>query len=243
MPAPRRNLTLTAAHVAAVHRAVPDTGPPPGMVLQTDADYAAWVDRILAEHPAPERPTALFAYGSLIWKPEIPHTGEEAARARGWHRSFCLRMIRFRGTPEQPGLMMALDRGGQCGGMLYSLPQDDLPGQLDRLFRREFTIKPINTMPRWITVETAAGPQPALAFVVNRASPAYAARLSAEDVAEVLAQACGHWGPGAEYLLNTVTHLEAKGIHDRHLWQLQQLVAARIAAQTGVQAEVQPRPR
>jgi cation transport protein ChaC len=83
-------------------------------------------------------------------------------------------------------------------------------------------------MPRWITVETAAGPQPALAFIMNRASPFYTGRLALDEIADILARACGHWGSGAEYLLNTVTHLEAKGIRDRNLWRLQRLVAERI---------------
>ena len=239
MPDPHPAMALTPAHVAFVHRDIPDTGPPPGMVLQTDADYADWVQRILSSHPAPDRPTTLFAYGSLIWKPELPHLAEKTARATGWHRAFCLRMIRFRGTPERPGLMMALDRGGTCEGMLFTLPPEDLPGQLDRLFRREFTIKPINTMPQWIEVETASGPEMALAFVVNPDSPSYTGVLPRGAVADTLATACGHWGSGAEYLLHTVTHLQAKGIDDSDLWQLQKMVAARIEAK-GCN---QPRPR
>lgn len=224
-----RRLALTKDHVARVHRAVEDRSPPPGE-RQSDADYAAWVHGILSTHPAPDEATQLFAFGSLIWKPEIPCTGEQPGRLRGWHRSFCLRQHRFRGTPEQPGLMMTLDRGGSCTGVLYALPRDDLAGQLDRLFRREFTVKPITNMPRWVAVDTAAGRVPALAFVMNRASPLYAGRLPPEAVADVLAVACGHIGSGAEYLLNTVTHLEAKGVHDRGLWRLQRLVAERIEA-------------
>jgi len=222
-----RTLSLTPAHIARVHREVPDTGPPPGMVLHTDADYADWVARIAAT--APQGPLRLFASGSLIWKPEIAHTAESPATAHGWHRSFCLRMIRYRATPDCPGLMMALDRGGSCKGVLYDLPDEDLAPQLDRLFRREFTVKPINSMPRWITVRTPDGPATALAFVMNRASPAYT-RLPLDDQAAMLARACGYWGTGAEYLMNTVTHLEARGIHDRGLWTLQRLVAARIDA-------------
>ena len=122
-----RHLSLTAEHVARVHQTLPDRGVPPGQDLHNDADYADWLVRILARHPAPDQPTALFAYGSLIWKPEIVHVAEAEATARGWHRAFCLRMLRFRGTPEQPGLMMALDRGGMCKGVLYTLPQEDLP--------------------------------------------------------------------------------------------------------------------
>lgn len=227
-----RQPSLTADHISRIHRTLVDPGIEPGAQLHTDADYDEWVERTIATHPAPALPTLLFAYGSLIWKPEIEHVGEEIGVARGWHRSFCFRMRRFRGTPEQPGLMMALDRGGQCRGAVYHLPDGDLRPQLGKLFRREFTYKPINSMPRWINVTTTSGPRAALAFVINRASPAYAGRLSPEDVADVLAQACGHFGTGAEYLLNTVSHLEAKGIHDRNLWRLQRLVAERIDART-----------
>lgn len=223
-----RSNSLTPDHIARVHRVVEDAGPPAGILQQTDSDYADWVRRIADSHPASGTPTQLFAYGSLIWKPEIAHVAERTGVARGWHRAFCLRQHRFRGTADQPGLMMALDRGGQCRGVLYELPQENLEQQLDRLFRREFTVKPINNMPRWITVQTESGPVKALGFVMNRASPYYAGRLALEDVARTLASACGHWGTGAEYLLNTVTHLEARGIHDSGLRRLQHLVARQI---------------
>ena len=225
-----KTFRLTKGHIARVHRAVADTGPPPGMVLQTDADYAGWVARTVAGDPAPDQPIRLFAYGSLIWKPEVDHLAETPALARGWHRAFCLRQVRFRGTPDAPGLMLALDRGGSCRGVMFTLTPDEKAAQLDRLFRREFTVKPINNIPRWIKVQTASGPAVALAFVMNRASPAYAGALPLKEVAGVLSHACGHSGSGAEYLLNTVTHLESRGIHDRYLWQLQALVAARIEA-------------
>ena len=68
VPTPPR---LTADHIARVHRAIPDAGPASGVAQQTDADYADWVDHILRTNPAPGRPIQLFAYGSLIWKPEI----------------------------------------------------------------------------------------------------------------------------------------------------------------------------
>ncbi len=229
-PKPRQ-MALSAELVARVHRDLTDEGPDPGLTYHDDADYAAITADMLAQKPAGSA-CWLFAYGSLIWKPEIPHVAEMRGTARGWHRSFCFRVTRFRGTRAEPGLMMALDRGGQCGGMLYRLGNDDLPGQVNKLFRREFTVKPPNCRPRWITVATAEGTVPAIAFVMNRAAKAYAGKLSPDEVADVLSYSCGHWGPGAEYLYHTVAHLEAKGIHDRHLWQLQELVAQKIAART-----------
>jgi cation transport protein ChaC len=203
----------------------------PGAELHSDADYDVWVERMIKSHPAPAYPTRIFAYGSLIWKPESEHVGEQLGVARGWHRAFCFRITRFRGTPEQPGLMMALERGGQCRGLLYELPAHSLESQFGKLFRREFTYKPANSLPRWVKVETASGAIPALTFVINRASPRYVGGVSSEAVADVLARACGHWGTGAEYLLNTITHLEARGIRDSNLWRLQELVAQRMELQ------------
>ncbi len=220
-------MALTPELVARTHRVVEDTGPEPGVAYHTDEDYDSWVTTILAQRD-PGAPVWLFAYGSLIWKPEIEHVEERAGTARGWHRSFCLRQTRWRGTKEQPGLMMALDRGGQCRGVLYRLADTNIEGQLGRLFRREFTLKPPNSIPRWIAIETETDPLRALAFVMNRKAQSYAGRLPPEDVADGLAKACGHWGAGAEYLRSTVAHLEERGIHDRQLWRLQELVAERI---------------
>ncbi len=108
------------------------------------------------------------------------------------------------------------------------MSQENVEPHLDRLFRREFTVKPINSMPRWVTVQTANSTVKALSFVMNRASPYHAGRLPLEDVAWTLAMTCSDWGSGAEYLLNTVTYLEARGIHDGGLWRLQHLVAREI---------------
>ncbi len=228
-------MALTADLVARVHRTLADEGPDPGLHYHDDADYAAITAAMLDGHK-PGAPCWLFAYGSLIWNPEVPHVAEMRGEARGWHRAFCFRVTRFRGTCAQPGLMMALDRGGQCGGMLYRLADDDLDQQINKLFRREFTVKPANCQPRWITVASAQGNVRAIAFVMNRQAAAYTGKLSPEATADILSIACGHWGPAAEYLHNTVAHLEAKGIHDRHLWQLQELVAERIKERVAANA-------
>ncbi len=226
MRAPRQ-IALTPDLVAQVHRALDDPGPDPRWVYHSDDDYAAVVQTLLASRPGgPD--TWLFAYGSLIWKPEVEHVEVRQGTARGWHRSFCFRIERFRGTKEQPGLMMSLDRGGQCQGVLFRLSPENLEAQLGKLVRREMTVKPPNNLPRWISVETDHGQVRALAFVMNRQSRFYVGKLTAEEVADVLARACGHWGSGAEYLCNTVAHLEEHRIHDRGLWRLQELVAAKI---------------
>ena len=220
-------MDLTSDKVARVHRVVPDSGPDPALVYHTDADYAAAVESVLASH-ANGQDVWIFAYGSLLWKPEVHHVEEQIGMVRGWHRAFCLRLTRWRGTRDQPGLMMALDRGGRCKGVAYRLPGATAQAQLNKLFRREMSAKPPTNMPRWLTV--AIGPQSvrAIAFVANRKGRGYAGKLSLELVAQTLSTACGHGGSGAEYLYNTVVQLEARGIRDRNLWRLQKLVAANI---------------
>ena len=65
---------------------------------------------------------------------------------------------------------------------------------------------------------------------MDRSSGRYVAGLGDDAVADVLAIAVGFRGSMAEYLMSTVEHLEALGIHDRYLWRLQDMVAERIEA-------------
>jgi cation transport protein ChaC len=221
-------MMLTEDLVRIAHRVVDDAGPDPDQQYQSEADYARMISSLLASHRR-NKDLWIFAYGSLLWKPEIAHAASRIGRLFGWHRAFCLRITRFRGSKEQPGLMMSLDRGGQCQGVLLKLPSADREAQLLRLLRREVVLKPSNNCARWVTVTTASGVVPAIAFVANRSSPGYVGKLGLDEVAENLCIACGHWGSGAEYLYRTVSHLASLDIKDRNLWRLQGLVAQKIA--------------
>jgi glutathione-specific gamma-glutamylcyclotransferase len=95
------------------------------------------------------------------------------------------------------------------------------------------TVRPPGNLPRWIEVEAEGRIRRAIAFTANPVSPNYAGRLPPAEVAACLAEACGHWGSGAEYLLQTITALEREGIHDPHLWELQGRVAELIEARSG----------
>jgi cation transport protein ChaC len=173
----------------------------------------------------------LFAYGSLIWNPACDSVEQRIGVAHGWHRSFCLGWDRwFRGGPDRPGLMLALDRGGACKGVAYRLPPDAIKDNLFRLFRRELRFRPAAQVVRWVNVVTANRKLRALAFVINRKGGRYVSGLTDEQIADVLAKAVGHRGSMAEYLHNTVRHLEELGLRDRHLWRLQEMVAERIEA-------------
>lgn len=227
----RRVPKLTDAHVRRVHRDIADSGAWPGMDHFTEQQYDEHLREFLRERP--DGSVGVFAYGSLIWKPVFEPAETVRATALGWERAFTLRLKRFRGTPECPGLMMQIDRGGTCEGVLHIVPPERESAVLADLWRREMTVRPPGNLPRWIEVEADGRLSKAIAFTANPESPNYAGRLPVEEVAACLSEACGHWGSGVEYLLQTITALEREGIHDPHLWDLQERVAELIDARAG----------
>jgi len=173
----------------------------------------------------------LFGYGSLIWNPAF-HFGERVTgRVYGWRRRFCLWTHLGRGCPERPGLVLGLERGGSCQGAVFHIAPDAAREELTIVWRREMLSGAY--VPRWVDVHTARGILRAITFVINHAHERYARSLSDEQVAEVIATAEGWLGPCADYLINTVDHLAALGIHDRALEFLRARVLARRAADAG----------
>jgi glutathione-specific gamma-glutamylcyclotransferase len=196
--------------------------------VPTEAEYAAAVAALLAGAPA-SRDIWVFAYGSLIWNPGFEHVEERLATIHGWRRSFCIGWVRlYRGTPERPGIMLGLDRGGSCRGVTFRLPPEAMEENLGIVFRREHPVRWVKPHMHWVTARTKAGPLRALAVLNNRSDPAYLPDLTEDVVVEALATAAGERGSMAEYLRSTIQHLEERGIHDRYLWRMQERVAARL---------------
>lgn len=230
-----RRMALTAAHVAKVRYEASDELPPPpeGMTQSTPEDHLATIAALRAQQPEVEE-IWIFAYGSLLWKPACDFVEMRTGLVRGWHRAFCLGWNnRFRGSDEHPGLMLALDRGGACKGVLYRLPTAAITDNLVKLLEREMAWKPSAFPPRWVRVQSGERIIPAITFCIDRRSGRYVSGLSNATIADVLATAAGSRGSMAEYLHATVEHLEQIGIHDPHLWALQELVAQRIEATHG----------
>ena len=98
----------------------------------------------------------LFGYGSLMWNPGFPHRVAEPALLHGWHRSFCIYSHRYRGTPERPGLVLGLDRGGSCRGMAFRVGAAHAAEALHYLWEREM-VGGVYHM-REVSVRTAASP-------------------------------------------------------------------------------------
>jgi glutathione-specific gamma-glutamylcyclotransferase len=199
----------------------------PGMRVRTDAEIAVCLDGILADHP-PDEDVWLFGYGSLMWNPAMHFSEMRGGRALGWHRKYCLWLEAGRGTPENPGLMLGLDRGGAAAGALFRVPADQARIELLLPFRRELFTHSYD--PRWVSVATAGGVIRAVTFVVNRTATRYVPRLDLELVAHHVATASGVLGSCMEYLHQTLAALDALGLEDRMLRQVYRICLARAAA-------------
>lgn len=156
----------------------------------------------------------LFAYGSLIWNPALHFVERRVARIQGWHRSFCLSTIAGRGTPDAPGLVLGLDRGGACVGAAFRVAEAAIGTELPLLWQREMLSGSYE--PRWVAVRGADGGVfgAAIAFTIRRDGPYYA-RLERGELVRRLSSAAGPLGSSKEYLCKTRDGLRSLGIRDR----------------------------
>jgi cation transport protein ChaC len=169
----------------------------------------------------------VFGYGSLIFNPVIEYTERVTAKIYGNHRRFCLRTRIGRGSPDCPGLVLALDRGGSCAGVAFKLNPETAIAELDLLWRREMITLAYDA--RWVKLHTKEGVKSGIAFVSIPTHQNYAPPMSLDSEAEIIAAARGFIGPCRDYLFDTVAGLNDHGIRDRHLENLVTAVKARLA--------------
>ncbi len=195
--------------------------------LLSEAELEASLQEALASPHRVDEDVWLFAYGSLIWNPALEFAERQVVTAHGWHRGFCMWSRVNRGTPEHPGLVLALDRGGRCTGVAYRIPGNIAVDELRLLWRREMLLG--SYMPRWVHVTHGKSDAlRALAFVVNRKRPGYAGRMADDRIAEILRSATGKLGTGLDYLHMTLDGLAAHGIRDPHILKIDAHIRAQL---------------
>ncbi len=166
----------------------------------------------------------VFGYASLIWRPEFDAEEQRGAAVHGWHRALRMRSRINRGTQQCPGLVFALVSGGSCRGVVYRIAQRRAHEELGRLWAREMPTGVYD--PRWLPCRTPQGTVRALAFTLDRASPAHTGALSDEQMLEILRHASGRYGSTLDYLLETAASLRRCGIRDREIERLEKLALA-----------------
>jgi glutathione-specific gamma-glutamylcyclotransferase len=206
---------------------------PPGCLdaarIEAERLSAEALDRSLDEALAgrdPGAPLWIFAYGSLMWNPGLAFVAKRVGTVYGFHRNFCLWSRINRGTPERPGLVLTLERGGCCRGLAFRLADSTSRDELRRLWRREMSMGSYH--PRWVECHAGAERFPVLAFIVNRACSGYAGKLPMDAMVHSIATARGRFGSSAEYLFQTQAALESHGILDAHVKRLADRVKSHL---------------
>jgi cation transport protein ChaC len=180
--------------------------------------------------PAAESPGAaesgdlwVFGYGSLMWSPGFDYAERQGALVRGWRRSLCIYSHVYRGTPERPGLVLGLDRGGACRGVAFRVAAASRKATIDYLRVRELVTSVY--VERNVLAHLADGRKiEALTYVADRRHRQYAGALERQELLSLVVQGVGRSGPNADYVLNTQAHLRESGILDPTLeWLAAQL--------------------
>ena len=182
----------------------------------TDGEKAELAQRLLDDLDG--APFWLFAYGSLIWDPAVMVSEYRYATLPGWHRRFCMHLTGGRGTHEQPGLMLALDNGGHCDGLVFRIDGPLVDAETQFMWRREMFAG--TYCPVFIEVTTPQGPVDALVFTMDHDNPRYLPDISHEQAAQRIAVAEGTLGSNFAYLDSLVRHLEELGLQDTEMQRL-----------------------
>jgi cation transport protein ChaC len=170
--------------------------------------------------PSPED-LWVFGYGSLMWRPGFEFIEQVPARLIGEHRALCVYSFDHRGTPERPGLVLGLDRGGACRGIAFRVAARLRDDVINYLRDREQTTRVYREVMRSVWLENEARERvSALAYVVDRGHVQYAGRLSLQEQLRYVRQGHGRSGNNRDYVLETVRSIETQGFRDAPLHQL-----------------------
>lgn len=158
----------------------------------------------------------VFGYGSLLWNPGFPFLSAQKAVLHGAHRALSIYSHRHRGTPERPGLVFGLSRGGSCHGVAFEVAAADWPAVFAYLEAREQDRGVYREAWRAVTLAGGA-PVRALTYLVNEHHVQYAGRLPLAEQVRIIALGEGESGRNSDYVRNTARHLLELGIEDRRL--------------------------
>lgn len=167
----------------------------------------------------------VFGYGSLMWRPGFEFTERVPARLIGEHRALCVYSFVHRGTPEKPGLVLGLDRGGACRGIVFRVAEKRRAATISYLREREQVTSVYREVMRSVWLEDDARQRvSALTYVVDRGHVQYAGRLSFNEQLHHVLQGHGQSGANRDYVLSTVKAIEAEGFRDTQLHKLARML-------------------
>jgi cation transport protein ChaC len=156
-----------------------------------------------------------------MWNPGFPHQERVPARIHGWHRALCIYSWFHRGTPETPGLVLGLDRGGSCRGMAFRVAAENRAATIAYLREREqVTAVYLEITAHIHLLDGSDARVEALAYVADRTQPQYAGHLPMDELERFVRQGVGNSGANPDYVVATVDHMRESGIPDAKLYEL-----------------------
>ena len=171
----------------------------------------------------------VFGYGSLMWRPGFNFVEKAAAKCLGYKRKFCIKSVVYRGTAENPGLVLGLDKGGNTHGMAFKIANDERAQVLEYLRDRELVTSVYSEQIQAIEIE-GHGVVQGLVYVAIQDHKQYIGGLSLAEQAEIIAFSNGQAGAGFDYLYSTCQSLRALNIFDPALAELEDRVKKLIEA-------------
>jgi cation transport protein ChaC len=180
---------------------------------QSEKSKRDWLDTLPSYDSA-----WIFAYGSLLWNPRFEYEESRPATVFGYHRRFCIYSHIYRGTPERPGLVFGLDRGGSCRGRVFRVAPNSAQQVLSMIWDREMIYRVYS--PRTLNAHVDEDRIECRTFVANPSHEQFARKMDLSRTAEMIASAFGKAGSNSDYLANTLTHLQELGLEDSRLLRL-----------------------
>ena len=152
-----------------------------------------------------------------MWRPGFEFVSARPAKLEGYHRRLAVFSNHYRGTDEKPGLVVGLDVGGECFGLIYEIATSHWEAVIDYVRKRELLGDVYDERELDFKILETGQPVAAVTYVVRHQSKQYVPAMEVEALLPYINQGHGTMGSCKDYVTNTIIHLRQLGIHDADL--------------------------
>ena len=152
-----------------------------------------------------------------MWRPGFEFVSAAPARLEGFHRRLAVFSNHYRGTDEKPGLVVGLDTGGECFGLVYEIAASQWESVVDYVRKRELLGDVYDERELSFSILETSQKVKAITYVVRHGSKQFVPPMSIDELLPYINQGHGTMGSCKDYVANTIIHLRQLGIHDAEL--------------------------
>lgn len=155
----------------------------------------------------------LFAYGSLIFRPDFEFVERRRAVLHGRSRRFYQGSTDHRGVPGAPGRVVTLVPGGVCVGVAYRVAPPDRGRVLGYLDVREQG----GYARESVRVRAERDDLDAITYVATPENPEWLGPAELDEIVRVVSRSVGPSGTNRDYALALADALRALDAGDEHV--------------------------